>query len=1356
MSKIIPRRSILTAFALVAAVLAFCSIKSVRAASQRILFSSLDGLTFEIELPDPRIVNLSDGSVEVALDGYGSFSPPGSFKLPGKTYHVAIPSSGDATIEFNILESIDLGRLNLSRVKEGRFVRSEENTPSTEYFLPEDRWEGETLLKVAEAGRPSFMSRQRVLPVMINPLYSSEGRFRFARKISVHVDFNRTAGRAEDRIDSFPILSERWRAIYDEVLVNPGDVDRLIQPSKSISRDRLPAEEGKMLKIKIPETGVYGIRADSLISSGLSSSLSNTGFALKKLYYDESEPGLVREVPVPYRIIKGVESSPSIFEGDDLLVFYARGIKDDLDAGDRFATFTDYNLLWIVEDEAGAVMSGFSLSANSGTQTTLFNAEFRKRKDSYYYRNINEGNWDFYYVTGMPDKLDPLVLPFEINDPALLNTFSLTLRVSGSVWGGFNQTITVRIRNSEGTNTVGTRSISGTEDAEFVFTSIPTGYLIDGTNELLVSGSSNYGFLINDFEIVYPAGFAVADDMLEFSLGGRLIPHEITLSGFSAPGGFLLDITDETAPRFLSLPAEDFQLEGSTYSIDLKLLNAARGMYCASRSEGTGHIYNDWISVDNPSSLKTETGPYNAVVISHPDFLPPATTSLSEYAAWREGQGYRILTIDVNDVYDEFNGGLKSSEAIKRFVRFGHDNWGVEFVLLVGDGNEDHKQIFYDESPTKGSPPDYIPPFTYSIDVPGVDYDDEVLSTDKYYSFLDEEWPESGYPDVFVGRMPVGSDLELRALLIKMYRFEDPGIEEQWRRRTVLFADDAWSGYPDYSYHLNELDFEGGMEDIAQDIESSLPGGFDIQRLFLSNWTDSVHNIGESGVAVYSEATDSTRRYFTPYIIARLNEGALFFSFQGHASRSHFTSESGFSMLSQYRDLDRLTSDRNFIFFGAGCHISQYALVMELSRSAIDGPNGDCISEQMLLKSRAGAVSAYASSGFELLDQNMYLFNKLHEVLFKYPPDDSIPPLMEATGAHWNLGEAITKAEIEHIGSRWYGFTQTYRYFILGDPMITVDPGPPLLMAESDWGEGWQEIETDSLRAANGTNTCKLRLTATDVVALGNITLSIAGEDMSEELTITRIGTETSTYARGYYAEADYTVGLEDGSVVFNVYTPQGRLAGQKELVIETGLRFFYNEDIEIMPGDEAPANGDFRIEADFPAFLSEPPLLFFDGVEDGGSVMYVPAGYDSTHWESSFERHFTTGSHEFSVHVGDYSKEFIFEVSGGGLVCEFFSFPNPFSSGTNICFTNNLPIDSGKVMIYDVSGRTIRTLDIPASMLGSSEFTSEENYVPNFIWWDGRDLAGNKVANGSYIMILRIETGGRHIDRKNISVKLE
>ncbi|MCU0639417.1 MAG: C25 family cysteine peptidase [Candidatus Krumholzibacteria bacterium] len=1318
------------------------------AAGTKLLSSDGSTITFEISVPAAGILNAPQGGVRVLLDGYGSFSPEGAFEVPGRTFLVAIPAWGSARIEANVVEADALGELTLARVMGRRLVRGEDEMAATEYFAPQgDPWEGRIMAGLAEAGEPSMMGRQRVLPIRINPLIAGEGGYSLARRISVTVRLD-SPEKIGFSTDETPIpVSRAWKKIYDGILVNPADAERFVTPAKGRSFTVSPAAPGKRLKLKIPETGVYSIRADSLISKGLSPALSNTGFALKKLYYDEGEGDLTRESAIPMKVIKGTSSTPGIFSGDDRVVFFAEGIKDDEAAGDVFATFTDYNVIWLEEDLPGSLMREAALPPGPGEAASGFNAVYRGRKDAWYHKNINAGTWDFYFVMG---PVSEAVIPFTLNSPAPAGTFSLAVRVMGAASTISSQRITVSVRNGSGTHLLGSGTVTSTNSAVLSFSGLQSSLLADGQNELVLSSTVAYGFLVNDFEIRYSAGFSARDNMLEFTLPVMLPPQRVVIPGFTTDQGFIIDITDPSDPVFHQLAAGNFQLEGSTYKLTVDLSTPAESRFAALGKEAGRHVYNDWITVDSNSSLIGSQGAWDAVVIAHPDFLPPAMNVLTEYEAWREQQGYRVMTVDVTDVYDEFNGGLKSCDAIRRFIRYGAENWGTDYVLLVGDGNEDHKRIFYDASLLKGSPPDFIPPFTFSVDVVGTTYEDEVIASDKYYSHLDEEWPSEGYPDVFIGRFPVGRDVELQALLTKLYRFETPGAGDAWRKHIALFADDAWSGYPDYRYFSSELQFEGGMEKAALDIEESLPGGFDIERLFLSRWNDDIHEIGESGVQVFSEATDSTRAYFTPYLIDRLNEGVLFFSFQGHAHRAHLSSESGFSMFSQYRDLNRLTTDRNFIFMGAGCHISQFALVSELGRLT-DGPNGDCISEQMLFKSRSGAIGAYASTGFEILDQNEKLFETLHQSIFQRPPSDSIPPAMEGTGAHWVAGGMITKAEIEHVGTTYYGFEQLYRYLFLGDPMTRIDPGPPRMALEADWGSGWEPVEAGALRSRSRTNECRLRFSASDVVALGGLRFEVDGDDRTGEMAVERLGTDTGTYPRGWSGELDYTLTLEDESLLFSVLTPEGRLSGSLAFSMGIGIRMFQEGGSEILPGGDCPAEGEFRLEVVIPVRLDEAPVLELDGIEFAAAALSIPDPQDSTAWQAIFNADFPGGEHVFTVRTGEYSADFIFQVGGSELVADSYLLPNPFSGGTNLCFTLNLPADRGEILIYNVSGRLIRSIRVPADMLDAANYSA-----PNVVYWDGRDLAGDRVANGTYIVLLTIEKDGREKRLTGMSVKLE
>jgi hypothetical protein len=83
---------------------------------------------------------------------------------------------------------------------------------------------------------------------------------------------------------------------------------------------------------------------------------------------------------------------------------------------------------------------------------------------------------------------------------------------------------------------------------------------------------------------------------------------------------------------------------------------------------------------------------------------------------------------------------------------------------------------------------------------------------------------------------------------------------------------------------------------------------------------------------------------------------------------------------------------------------------------------------------------------------------------------------------------------------------------------------------------------------------------------------------------------------------------------------------------------------------------------------------------------------------------------------------------------------PNPFNPATAIHFT--LPEDAAvKLVIYDVSGRIVRTL--------LDEKRRADNYK---VQWDGRDMNGDPVASGVYFY--RINAGKHHATRKMVLLK--
>jgi hypothetical protein len=137
----------------------------------------------------------------------------------------------------------------------------------------------------------------------------------------------------------------------------------------------------------------------------------------------------------------------------------------------------------------------------------------------------------------------------------------------------------------------------------------------------------------------------------------------------------------------------------------------------------------------------------------------------------REAQGYRVALVDIEDVYDEFNFGNKSPQAIKDFLAYAKSNWSQSprFALFVGDASYDPKNYL-----GAGSA-DVVP--TKLIDTAFLE-----TATDDWFA----DFNDDGIAELAVGRLPVNNLSEASSVIAKLLRYESAKTAEE-----VLLVADA-------------------------------------------------------------------------------------------------------------------------------------------------------------------------------------------------------------------------------------------------------------------------------------------------------------------------------------------------------------------------------------------------------------------------------------------------------------------------------------------------------------------------------------------------------------------------------------
>lgn len=163
------------------------------------------------------------------------------------------------------------------------------------------------------------------------------------------------------------------------------------------------------------------------------------------------------------------------------------------------------------------------------------------------------------------------------------------------------------------------------------------------------------------------------------------------------------------------------------------------------------------------------------LIITHPDFYD-AVQGLKSY---RESQGETVAVVESDDIYDAYNDGVKSPEAIRAFLEHAYATWSPKpvYVLLVGDASSD-------PTPTL---PDLLPAYYVTT------LFDNLAPDDAWYAKVHGD---DDYPDLIIGRIPVRSPGEVATVTGKVQVYEGSPPPGAWLGHALLVADDGNPAFP--------------------------------------------------------------------------------------------------------------------------------------------------------------------------------------------------------------------------------------------------------------------------------------------------------------------------------------------------------------------------------------------------------------------------------------------------------------------------------------------------------------------------------------------------------------------------------
>lgn len=860
-------------------------------------------------------------------------------------------------------------------------------------------------------------------------------------------------------------------------------------------------------------------------------------------------------------------------------------------------------------------------------------------------------------------------------------------------------------------------------------------------------GSSIIWGWLDWFSVSYEAEYRAIGDELEFNGGEAAGPRPIEVAGFGDPQINLYEITDPRRPVRVDLLTENVVADGDSWKLSLSVAQDGTPRRFWAHAGPLSDAVSDlstfrFSRVEEPADLLAASTAPDVLVITHPDFRSALDPWLDHRRA-RSAEGLEFLVADVHAVYDQFGGGLRSPEAIKRFVQAAIDKpgWSPWALVLVGDANENGRNL---RAPAGQR--DWVPSRMHAWSYGS--YANELLPSDKWYanSAATTSYPNDSYapPEMMVGRFPCNSAAELSDMVAKVAAFENATGETDWKRRAVFLADDLWSsGYSvqDLNTKLTptEAAFRQTEEEGAAGWDTLAAGGLETVRIYVADYLDPLVTPPDAVERDDKTFRGHARDYVTlPVLLPELSKGASLFHYQGHANSyllaHEHVIEDMVGAASLRQDISSIANaGKPFVFMGLGCHIAAWALDAA-ERSNAQAPS---LGEKMLRLPGAGACAVYASPGYEFLQSNADFVSLKFDSWFNRPPRSGDP-----ARSRWVLGEMLLQAESEYLAVSSYLLNNrrmVAQYHLLGDPLMTIDCGPPLGTVSLD---GAELADGSELTAPDAANVVSLEVRAWDEAGVAG--LEVADSDGGDTGAVISGGVPAGAQNDQY---AVWTVDLPvrpfDHEVVFSI-RDTGDVPGDEHFEFDLKLPQsfdLYLDGVPVAAGEvEFPPAGSlsFSGEVATAAWIAEDAVLELTGRNlDLAGVQLERAGPHviDIAFDAALAADFEPGVNPAVIlSVDGFETEFV--LSGGDvepaaeLVSIPHAFPNPLRDGTRIVFRAGADWSRGKVVLFSVAGRRVAEIPVPAGAAGEVSVS-----------WDGRDRSGDRLANGVYLYRVELDT---------------
>lgn len=721
------------------------------------------------------------------------------------------------------------------------------------------------------------------------------------------------------------------------------------------------------------------------------------------------------------------------------------------------------------------------------------------------------------------------------------------------------------------------------------------------------------------------------------------------------------------------------------------------------------------------------------IIISPKEFLSAA----NRLKAYRESPGennpqyLKTFVFDVNDIFNEFGGGIPDPVAMRNFLKYAFNNWQKRplYVLFFGDGSYDYKNIY------NLTLRNFIPPIEKNSEY---NNNDELVSypSDDFICDINSSFssPKPTQPDFYTGRLNINYASDADLAVDKIIRYESKENFGIWKKKIMYVGDDGWTTESNQGQEGNIHTQQ--CEDVA---EIHTPMDFEKEKIYIVTYPTVITPQGRRKPGANVD------------IIKGWNEGRLVINYVGHGSTDLWAHEHIF-----VRDetIPQLTNKSKLpLVTIASCDLLRW-----------DDPFSVCAGEQLVLieKGAIGVVGAnrpvYSQNNADFNNKLWDSFTrdkdtlnlpirigkavytcKLHislsdnDMKYGYEGDPSlrisIPQYVTSIDSinHTYVGDnnsvdtikALQKVEIKgrvlHPDSTFwnnYNGEITIKIFDVDKNIVFYDFGYAFYF-RLDGGT----IFKGKTNVVNGRWSIKFVVPRDISYTTGNGKLTAYFSDGNTEgsgysnrfvlngidtaAIIDTIGPVIHTFIDSRNFRSGDVVN-QNTKIIADLYDVSGiNLTGQIGHKLEAILNDNDNNKIDLAPY--------YNSDTSYQYGSLEYPL---QNLADGNYKLKIKA-WDTYNNLTESEVNFT---------VKSTAQLFVDKV---------FNYPNPFKDNTSFTFQHNMdsPIDV-RIKVYTVGGRLIKEI--------TRTNITDKNVILD---WDGRDNDGDAIANGTYIYKVTIKS---------------